>query len=249
MGGSGREREPRRPPGLGGSPPTWVEAAAGGVGRVTLANTHPALRPSPATPASRAASAPPRPVTRGRPDRHSLFPGAGRRPAGPTCPARRGAAVGLGVRGAARRGPRPAPSALGPRPPGRPPSARSRAPPEPGGKEGRRCPAPGVTRLQPAVSLPKHTAGRARGRAEPRRGTRRPRPSITGSGGKGGPGPAGRKGRAGGRRPAPLLGRARSFRTGRPAARRAGGRAGRTGSGTEPRGEDRRRRWGGLSPG
>lgn len=144
-------RKKPRPPGLGGSPPTWVEAAAGGVGRVTRANTHPALRPSPATPASRAASAPPRPVTRGRPDRHSLFPGAGRRPAGPTCPARRGAAVGLGVRGprppppppprSPRPRPLPAPSALGPgaRGPARPGPAAA-PPPEPGGKEGRRWP-------------------------------------------------------------------------------------------------------------
>lgn len=178
MGGSGRGEEPPRPPGLGGSPPTWVEAAAGGVDRVTRANTHPALRPSPAAPASRAASAPPRPVTRGRPDRHSLFPGAGRRPAGPTCPARRGGAVGLGGHGAApapqpppgpaRPAPRPlpAPSALRPPPAPRPPGPAA-PPPEPGGKEGRRCPlraSPGCSPLRRFQNT--QPGSRAGGRAE-----------------------------------------------------------------------------------
>lgn len=86
----------------------------------------------------------PRPVTRGRPDRHSLFPGAGRRPAGSTCPARRGAASGLGVsspRPALHPGPppgpalRPVPCSQSPRPalgrPGRLAAARA-----PGGRKG-----------------------------------------------------------------------------------------------------------------
>lgn len=55
MGGSGRGSGSRHSRlGWEGSPPTWVEAAAGGVGE-SLANTHPAL-PFPA-PASRAAPA------------------------------------------------------------------------------------------------------------------------------------------------------------------------------------------------
>lgn len=108
----------------------------------------------------------PRPVTRGRPDRHSLFPGAGRRPAGSTCPARRGAASGLGV-----SSPRPAsppwastrpsapPRALLPEPaprPGRP--GRLTAARALGGRKG------GAGRLRrhtargPAAPLPKHTA-------------------------------------------------------------------------------------------
>lgn len=188
---------PRRPPGLGGSPPTWVEAAAGGVDRVTRANTHPALRPSPATPASRAASAPPRPVTRGRPDRHSLFPRSRAPPRRPNLSreARRGAAVGLGVHGAA---PAPEPPPSGPRParcarhgtpsrrppPGSPrparPRPRRRAAARARGEGRAVLPAPGVTGLQPAAPLPKHTAGLA---GEPRRG---------GGGERGpGPGPAG----------------------------------------------------------
>lgn len=195
MGGSGREREPRQPPGLGGSPPTWVEAAARGVGRVTRANTHPALRPSPATPASRAASAPPRPVTRGRPDRHSLFPGAGRRPAGPTCPARRGAAVGLGVRG----GPRPASSTLAPALPAARPPPRSRAAPEPRGRKGGAAPLRASLGRGPLRrfqnTLPGWRASRGGGVGRPR-GHQSPARA-----GRAAPGAAGRKGWAGGRLP------------------------------------------------
>lgn len=206
MGGSGRGEEPPRPPGLGGSPPTWVEAAAGGVDRVTRANTHPALRPAPA---SRAAPAPPRPVTRGRPDRHAFFPGAGRRPAGPTCPARRGGAVGPGgprPGAPALRpppGPAPPPCALRPgaRAPPRPPGPAA-PPPEPGGKEGRRCPlraSPGCSPLRRV----QNTQPGSRAKAGARAGRGHP---SAGPGGKGGPGRGGR-----GRAPAarrPLLGRA-----------------------------------------
>lgn len=213
-----------------------MEAAAGGVGRVTRANTHPALRPSPATPTSRAASAPPRPVTRGRPDRHSLFPGAGRRPAGPTCPARRGAAEGLGVRGAAPA-PEPPPSAPRPPPPAWPgraglgpaspprslrprplpapsaPSPQSPArsgpaaapPPQPGGKEGRRCPLRASQGCSPLRRFQNTQPG---ARASRGGGPGRPGHQSAGSGGKGGPG---RGGKGWAPRPArPLLGRVRA---------------------------------------
>lgn len=118
----------------------------------------------------------PRPVTRGRPDRHSLFPGAGRRPAGSTCPARRRRGLGAGREQPPPGSPpwastRPSapPRALLPEPAPRPgPSGPPRCRPSPGGKEGRRWPlaaSPGSRR--PVASLPKHTQPRFAG--EPRR--------------------------------------------------------------------------------
>lgn len=121
-------------------------------------------------------------------------PEPGRRPAGSTCPARRGAASGLGVsspRPALHPGPPPGP-ALRPAPCARGPALAVPASllrPEPRGEGRAALSAPGVIRSLPAAKLPKHTA-RVRRRTE-------------GGGGWGGCGERGRQSPAPAERAAP----------------------------------------------
>ncbi|XP_033277614.1 translation initiation factor IF-2-like [Orcinus orca] len=154
-----------------------------------------ALPPPPSPPAP----PPPRPAQSpgdGLTDTHySPEPGA----APPAQPVPRGAVRPWGwacAASALRPAPRPRPGAPAPKsppcspPPGsprpRPARTRRRAAARARGEGRAALAAPGVTALQPAAPLPKHTAGLA---GEPRRGTRDGRGhQSAGSGGKGGPG-------------------------------------------------------------
>lgn len=138
----------------------------------------------------------PRPVTRGQPDRHSLFPGAGAPPRrlDLSREARRGLGAGReqpppGSPPWASTRPSAPPRALRPEPRARGPALAVPASllrPEPRGEGRAALSAPGVTRSRPAALLPKHTA-RVRRRTGVGEAGGGAGPSITHSRGKGCP--------------------------------------------------------------